>query len=417
MTAASPRAQRPPRDSARAAPSSGPLRCESITERRGLFALESAWRDLFAHTASPSPFHSWDFAIEWWRTFVCGALNHATGEFEVVVVSDGADRVVAILPFYLERSRGVAELGLTLQPFGRSGIAETMTDEPIALYRSGFEARTVDAVRSYFMKARRDRRWDMASIRAPGSGAPAEARARFGASLRTLEVERTSPAPLLVRQATSWENYRATLSKSMRDNLSYYPKRLSREVGPWSVRVVRAPDQMDEATDLLIDLHHKRSRAGTGVPHKNHIGSAEQAGFLKSWFRRAAHLGDVEIYLLTVASTVIAAQAFVAAPSCRAVYYSGFEERFFRYSPLTILTAEFLRDAMNTRVGRVEFPPDMTAWKSRWSVREQPKAREVTLYSLGANALARGFARRVYGFATTHGLGAAPFAPLPAPAR
>ena len=172
------------------------------------------------------------------------------------------------------------------------------------------------------------------------------------------------------------ESYRATLSKSMRDNLSYYPKRLSREVGPWEVRVVRSPAQMDEATEILIDLHHKRSGATTGTPHRNHIATSPQASFLKSWLRRAAHLGEAEVYLLTVASTVVAAQAFVAAPSCKAVYYSGFEERFARYSPATIITAEFLRDAINGRVGRVEFPPSLTAWKSRWSVREQRAVRE-----------------------------------------
>jgi CelD/BcsL family acetyltransferase involved in cellulose biosynthesis len=396
----------------------GPLRCASISGRAEFLALETAWRDLFAQTAVPSPFHTWDFAVEWWRTFVCGELNHATGEFEVVVVRDAHERAVAILPFYFERSRGVAELGLTLQPFGRSGLTETMTDEPIALYRSGYEAKAVDAVRAHLMRTASERRWDIASIRAAAGAGPRAAQpSRFGGSLSTLEVERLSPAPLVVRPATSWETYRATLSKSMRDNLAYYPKRLTREVGPWDVHVVRSPDRIDEATDILVDLHHKRSRASAGVPHKNHIATAEQAAFLKSWFRRAAQAGDVEIYLLTVASTVIAAQAFMSAPSCKAVYYSGFEERFCRYSPLTIITAEFLRSAMNNRAGRVEFPPLMTAWKSRWSVREQPSARDVALYALGPNALARGVARRLYGFATSRGLGASRLGPLPAPAR
>ena len=110
------------------------------------------------------------------------------------------------MPFYFERNRGIAELGLTLQPFGRSNVAETMTDEPIALYRGGFEAAAAEAVKAHFVRTRGDRRWDLTAIRSPAGGfasSPAT-RPRVTASFGTLEVERASPAPLLVRPATSW---------------------------------------------------------------------------------------------------------------------------------------------------------------------------------------------------------------------
>ena len=45
-------------------------RCISVTTTAAFEALEPRWRALLSHSATPSPFFSWEFAVEWLRHFV-----------------------------------------------------------------------------------------------------------------------------------------------------------------------------------------------------------------------------------------------------------------------------------------------------------------------------------------------------------
>ncbi|HVT07178.1 MAG TPA: GNAT family N-acetyltransferase [Polyangia bacterium] len=357
--------------------------------------LEQRWRDVLAHSSAPSPFHTWEFAHEWWHQFVVGRLGGATGQFEVVVVSTAGGMPVAILPFYVENTLGRANLGTTLQPFGRSSFFETMTDSPIAIYRAGFEARALEAVKSYLGGARRS--WDVAALRTnPSRNAAASSSSRLSPASSLLEVTRVCEAPLTAQLPTSWAVYRTTLSKSMRDNVAYYPRKLSRECPGWRLREVRSPAEIGGATDALIRLHRMRSTTRVGIPHRNHIETEEQAAFLRRWFRRAAERNQIAIYILEIDGRAAAAQAFLEGPASLAVYYSGYDARYYRYSLLTIITAEAIRTGISRGASRIEFPPIATPWKMRWGVQERKGIAETSLYSTRPGAVARGVLRRLY---------------------
>ncbi len=372
-----------------------PLRCVSVNTAAPFTALEHSWRDVLAHSSVPSAFHSWEFVHEWWRHFVLGRVGGATGQYEIVVVSTADGLPVGILPFYVEHSLGRAGLGTTLQPFGRSSSFEAMTDSPVAVFRAGFEAVALDAARSHLTRDWRS--WDIAVLRANPSRNPVGSPSpRFSGTPRLVELTRVCAAPLTAPLSTSWATYRAKLSKSMRDNIAYYPRKLARERHGWCLREVRSPASIRSATDTLVDLHRMRSTADVGVPHTNHIATEGQAEFLRRWFRRAAERNQVAILMLEVGGQVIAAQAFLGSPACLTVYYSGYDPRYYRYSPLTIITAEAIRMGIERGASQIEFPPTMTAWKSRWGAREQGGIAETSLYSTRPRALARGLLRRLY---------------------
>jgi len=193
----------------------------------------------------------------------------------------------------------------------------------------------------------------------------------------------------------SWKAFMGGLSKSMRDNVSYYPRRMSREIGDWTIRTARTPAEVTAATTQLIDLHRRRSLSETGVAHWNHIPGPTQAAFLYGWFARAAARDEISIVTIEVAGQVIAAQAFVEMPGCVSVYYSGYDDRYYRYSPLTIIMAHRIRSAIECGVRRFDFPPGQTAWKSRWGAKEGPEGDEVSIYATRLPALLRGLSRRL----------------------
>jgi CelD/BcsL family acetyltransferase involved in cellulose biosynthesis len=368
----------------------------SVNSELEFRALEPIWRDLYARATNASPFRSWEFAVEWFRQFVLGRVGGATGRFEILVARDKSGRAIGLLPMFEERTMGADGTGLTLQPFGRTHSFEAMTDEPISLVRSGWEAEAMRLLSEHLARRMARDNWDIAVIPGEWSGGATGWRSlRCSRRLDAAVVTRHSSAPLWLELPRSWEAFLTSLTKSMRDNIAYYPRRLTREIGSWSLDIARSPREVLAAAEQLVELHRRRARSATGTPHMNHLVGETEASFIRRWFRRAAALGGVSIGTIQAKGEVVAAQAFVEVPGCVSVYYSGYDERFYRYSPLTVITAHLLRDAIARGVSRVEFPPGQALWKSRWGAVDGPARTEVSLYAVRAPALLRGLSRRL----------------------
>jgi CelD/BcsL family acetyltransferase involved in cellulose biosynthesis len=273
---------------------------------------------------------------------------------------------------------------------------ETLTDEPMAILRQGHEQLATQMLISRISAGARSREWDIAVVH----GVRGKQRATGGSislsgRLETIEMTRSRELPMTLRLPASWPIFQSGLSKSMRDNIAYYPRRLTREVGPWKLQLARAPIEVAFATEHLIRLHRQRSESKVGPPHRNHLPGETEASFLRGWFHRMAQRNEVSLVSLKIAGETVAVQAFVEAESCLSVYYSGYDERWRRYSPLTIITAEAIREAIARGFDRFEFPPGESAWKSRWGAVCEETIDETSLYPLRPSALFRGLLRRL----------------------
>jgi hypothetical protein len=359
--------------------------------------LERAWRELYARAANASPFRSWDFTVEWYRQFVVGRIGGATGRFEIVLAKDAHGRVIGAVPMFEERVFGAAAFGSVLQPFGRGQSFETMTDEPISLLRQGCEEEAARAITDHVARRLTHGGWDLAVVSGlPHNGAKGRRSLVWSRPFESVELIRPASGAILLPLPRSWEAFTSGLSKSMRDNIAYYPRRLSREIGEWTMRTARTPAAVAIATGRLIDLHRRRSRSGTGVVHRDHIPGAAEEAFLRGWFGRAAARDELSIVSIEIDGEVIAAQAFVEMPGCVSVYYSGYDDRYYRYSPLMIITAHRIRSAIEEGVARFEFPPEPTSWKSRWGAEEAILHDEASIYATRLPALLRGISRRLH---------------------
>jgi hypothetical protein len=327
---------------------------------------------------------------------VSAKTGGATGRFMVVVVTDRKAGVIGIAPLYEENLLGASTFGTTLQPFGRSNAIETMTDEPIAIFRRGYEDRAVRMVTSYIAAESPLQGWDVAVAYGTrrtkaASGASISLSRRLG----SVEVTRVRNLALTMDLPTSWSALQGRLSKSMRDNLAYYPRRLTREIGAWQLKAARSPAEVSVATENLIQLHLARSAATTLLAHGNHLPGETQVSFLRGLFQRLATRNEISIVSLEVAGETVAVQAFMEAGRCVSVYYSGFAERWSRYSPLTIITAAMIQRAIERGFERVEFPPLDKQWKSRWGALNEALVEEKSIYSLSFRSLFRGLTRRL----------------------
>ena len=368
-----------------------------MTTERAFYGMELAWRELYARASDASPFRSWDFTVEWYRQFVLGQVGGATGRFEIVIAKDQHGRLIGAVPMFEERALGAAAFGSVLQPFGRGQSFETMTDEPISLLRRGCEEEAARAITDHVAHHLSSGGWDLAVVSGlPHKGARGRRSFVWSRPFETVELVRPASGAILLPLPRSWEAFTSGLSKSMRDNIAYYPRRLSREIGDWRIRTARTPAAVAVACEQLIDLHRRRSLSGTGVVHRNHIPGATEEAFLRGWFGRAAARDEISIVSIEIGGEVIAAQAFVEMPGCVSVYYSGYDDRYYRYSPLMIITAHRIRSAIEQGVRRFEFPPGPTAWKSRWGAEGGTLRDEASIYATRLPALLRGLTRRLH---------------------
>jgi hypothetical protein len=373
-----------------------PLTVTTVQSADEFHALGRPWRDLWRRSVDRSPFNSWEFVATWWRHFVVGRHGGATGDIQVLVLRDDRDRIVGIAPEFIEHNMGQPRLGTTLQPFGRSNSFETMTDEPMMVLHRSHERQAQAAIQTFLRDSALGSQWDMAVIRTMVSlSAPSNQPSVLRWRGPAVEVDRQSTGTIAVPLGTSWDRYRAGLSKSMRDNIAYYPRRLEREVGAFSVQIARRPASVARATADLISRHRLRSLDREGIPHRNHIPGQEQAGFIEDALARLAVIGRMAVATLSVGGEVIGAQAFLQTPRTVWAYYSGFDPRWRRFSPLTIITAGFLRQAIDRGARQLCFAPGQAPWKSRWGGKPTGQMNETSVYAVRPGALVRGVFRRL----------------------
>jgi CelD/BcsL family acetyltransferase involved in cellulose biosynthesis len=367
----------------------------SVTTCPEFYGLERHWQDLNADSRQPSAFRSWDFAVEWFEHFVRRPAGGATGRFNVMIAADERGRLIGIAPMFEERARGERGQGLVLQPFGRAHSIERMTDEPIVLLRRQTEERAYAMlVGSLNDQAGRDG-WDVAVLPQPGFQGTVRPILSLTPTLKSIQFTRALDGAPELKLPSSFDSFRMGLSKSMRDNVAYYPRRLRRERGEWRVELAREPRDVESATAELIELHRARSRWSEGKQHSSHIPTDREASFLSTSLARLAARGQVTVARLRVRGETIAVQAFVEQAGALAVYYSGQSESWRRYSPLTVIMAEVIRDAIDRRIQRIVFPPGVDAWKTRWGATASQATPETSIYSTAPAALARGLIRRI----------------------
>ena len=342
--------------------------CREITTEEGFLALRGAWEDLFRQVAYPTPFATWEWAWQWWRHFA--APDPLRPRLLILAVTDGEGVLAGIAPFYYPTWTGSPLLQRPLRLIGtrlRCGL-EDMTDEPALLLREGAEGPALDAFLAHLVH-RRDTPWDVTHLQfmrrrdAPGLDALWGRRPR---AARLSQSQRRQLEGQIVALPDAWPDFRRGLSKSMRDNLPYYPRLLDRRGHAWQVRVARTPPEVGEATDVLIDLHHRRARSPVGVKHNDHLPETRHEDFLRQTLAALAARGEAAVWTLEVNGDPVAAQAVLGDRRMITFHYSGFDPDWHAYSPLLILNARALEDAITRGVPLANYLPCTEPWKTRW---------------------------------------------------
>ncbi len=372
--------------------------CRELKTDDDWLRLRGPWNALLARCSLPSPFCTWEWAWEWWRHF--GAESGPPCRLLAALAYSGSGELIGLAPFYFPAAPSGPLRLRPLRPLGtrlRCRV-DDMTEEPILLldrdHAGPALARIWEALRAWPGRAE----WDLIHLRGM----------RRAGDPRLAGLWRRLPgtAPFLLTRASrrlgqtrrlppSWPEFRASLSKSMRDNAAYYPRLLTRDGHEWAVRIARTPAEVAAATPALIRLHGRRAESERGPAHMDHLPGAAQKRFLGNVLVRLAGQGKAAVALLEVGGTAIAAQATLEAEGRLTFYYSGFDTDWHKYSPVTVLHLALLEDAIRRGVGGVDYLPGPEPWKTRWGVDAEWTLDEVSCLSVHPRALLRSAWRSV----------------------
>jgi len=240
------------------------------------------------------------------------------------------------------------------------------------------------------------RRWDVVSFRFTHPDAPAIAQQiraeQTPAFLGFINVVwGVDMAPL----AADWGLVKKSLSRSMRDNLPYYPKLLTRHGHDWSVDIVRDANEVRELVPTLIDLHRSRAQSKLLHPHFNYFKGENEKAFIQRVLEDSSSDGAACLGVLRVGGEIVAIQAFLEFRDSIVVWYSGFREEFSAYSPIFVIQTEVFKAAVERNIRTVNFLRTHRHWTARWGAHSEKDTLDVmmarthplSLLRLGAHCL------------------------------
>ena len=357
-------------------------RIEATVDLRCLESLKSEWVALFERIEGPSACASYDWIASWWEAF--GQAAEGAGKethLFVLSIRNPSGELVGIVPLYEELPADWTQMRRLrlIGDLGHDGVFG-MTEEPTLLIAQGWDEFVLDAVAQELRQGVESGRWDFVTFRVLRDGETCPLRKAFGhlSSKTWLKTDQRSGSDY-AELPTDWAEYRKSLSKSMRDNLGYYPRLLTRDGHDWEVRYVRDSCDVAEAATRLTELHRARATSQRGLHHCNHLAGTPHENFLSTLLSRLAEQDKAFIAELVVDGEVIASQAFIENKGELTVFYSGYLDGWYKYSPIFVIDTVVFRDAMERGVRRLDFLRNSSQWKTRWGTQPGAPLRRATL--------------------------------------
>jgi hypothetical protein len=169
-----------------------------------------------------------------------------------------------------------------------------------------------------------------------------------------------------VTLAETWAEHRKIMSKSMRDNLAYYPKLLARNELEWQVRRTSVAQDVESAVKTLAGMHRARSIHQSTKMHTIHITGTLQEQFLAQLVMASLHRHEGFIAELSINHKVVASQAFLVKGETLTLLYSGFDPEWRKFSPIFVLDAQIIQELHENGVRLLNFLTGTKKWQLRW---------------------------------------------------
>jgi CelD/BcsL family acetyltransferase involved in cellulose biosynthesis len=329
----------------------GAITTELLVGTDAFLVLEQEWSSLFERSGTQNPFLCWEWMSTWARHF-CGERLRT-----VVIWRD--DQVIAIAPMHLNRYLiGPGMHCRALQLLGPKEVQHLFEMRQL-LVLPGLEEVALQAVLDRVQKLSG---WDWIELSAEGAGIVAlqELASSIEGNGFDVVLEPVTQIPVMALEAT-WDLQRQKLKRNIKESIRHCYNALRRD---GHNHVFAAGGSVEQ----LLELHRRRSLVQEHRQHRDSFAEAATRSFEADVLSRMQSAGRARIVELAIDGEVVAARACLEAHGALYLYYSGFDPSWWKYSVLTLLVTEAIRDAIDRGMKTVNFSPGTDNSKSRWGV-------------------------------------------------
>lgn len=335
------------------------LHIHRLPNPAALLALTAEWDALDAALSPRLPFTSSLWNTLWWQHFREDQAM-VRDEFYAHAVRDGTGALIAVVPLMLTHRPALGPLRMrTLQFFG---LDPNLTETRCMACRPEHQDAVLAALVRHFKDRGRD--WDWlcwTGLRHAGPEgslpAPVAGQARW---------TRDVPDYFLPLPAT-WEELKASLPRNIKESLRKCYNSLKRDGHAASFAVVSRPEDVPAAMARFFELHAARAQDSQSVARPDRFTTLQARGFLLDYARHMAERGQLRIFQLAIAGTVVATRVGFVLGRELYLYYSGYAaEDWGQYSVMTTVVAETLKWAIAEGFAVVNLSTGTDVSKTRW---------------------------------------------------
>jgi CelD/BcsL family acetyltransferase involved in cellulose biosynthesis len=326
------------------------LRVDCLQGPAALEALEPEWNSVVEDLSPFLPFRSALWNRLWWTHFQRRGWFQSD-EFFVHVVRNDEGRLLGVAPLMLTRTgvKGLPRLRI-VQFFGRDPF---MTEVRGLICRPEDHNDVFNALHHHLLAHQSEFDWcQWNGLIREGLDSDATSRVRWNGQL---------PDYYLGLPAT-WEEFKSGLSRNIKESIRKCYNSLKRDRHEFVFRVVSDPSAVACALDRFFELHANRSDA----KHANVFATPRARAFLADYTSQMAARGQLRIFQLEIAGTVVATRIGLVQDRELYLYYSGYEVRWGKYSVMTTTTAEAIQWAIRNGFRIVNLSAGRDVSKTRW---------------------------------------------------
>jgi hypothetical protein len=351
-------------------PAKGLFHFSVVVGQESFKALKDTWDHLVTQDSQSSPYLNWGSVNAWLDNLAAGSEV-----LTILVQEDG--EIKAIIPFYAKPRFGyLSEQRLQMVGFETLNHFPSLSEEPV--YASCFEEAEEEMmwvqVAEYMHEVLRHSKWDSIAYR---RWTHLMERPRWERRRENIvELREYLRGSEIVQLPDTWDLYKKQLSKSMRENLPYYPKKLHKDGRQWEVHIATGYEAAQSVATLKT-LHHQRVEEDPSGSHRDYMLHPNKPGYLTALCTN----GEGYIATLVVDGVAVAAQMFMRKQDCLLALHSGFQLEYNKYSPLFILQSHIFRQALENGVRRLNLLPGNAQWQNRWTAEATHSIEVVTIAS------------------------------------
>jgi CelD/BcsL family acetyltransferase involved in cellulose biosynthesis len=312
-------------------------------------AFENDWNDLLEDSNQAVFFLRWNWNRLWWQAYAPGK-----GRPYLVVCRDSNERVVGLAPLYWREYQGLREV-----LFLGTGISITTSEHLDLISRRGYEQAVGQSIAARILTDPEVGRVLLGEIPITSTVLPHFRRAMSGQ--QRIQICNRSH---YIDTSVDWNAFNASLSKSMRTNLSYYTRKLFK-THKCHFRTVEAEDELTPAMHSLVRLHQARwsskgERGAFGLPGVEN--------FLREVMQASLGEGRLKLWTLELDGQTAAVLLAFVNNGVANYFQGGFDPTFAKESLGTVMCGLCIRACIESPdINEFNFMGGDPSYKERWT--------------------------------------------------